>query len=743
MAVVGLFGCVNSEQATEEFDIHSLGEQGLISNAAPADDQTALNGQARVRVWFVGNEQGLEDIGVRSVYLCGNGCTRLGSAKAVQPLDDATGMGSLFADAVVGAETFDRLVVQPDRKSGALIEFKIQRLANPMQLLANGQHEIFLTIHRTENLLQAQFLSANNVPINFTKVMIYRPDRDLNLTLDSGFAATILAGSLPEATIMAAAETDAGTFASSVSLWPRIKTSKPVNFKLPTTPQRLPDGLQTSDYLADLNGQTQPVFFEGNQATFTANEIGDLELFTNREVITTDAGENFAMPEIAPASSTSAISALANTADCKAKLAASKVRYDQLFNTAPFPTALMTSVCKKIAPYVFIVVLNTSDNRGSMNFAISPSLSNPGKYDLKTISEHASSVNASAAVNGFTWQGDQGDGKNQLGEISSTLTTNGQIRSVSTQKEAIIGFGKNTGAGTSASLYLRDNIGDVIDFGTHNHNVVASTTSIIKNGACSASTSGQHNPWSAVGIGKDRAVFVSSANENESDVLELCSVFEGLGYLDGAIRLDGNSAASISFNGKHLNPLGFISSRKYGKARRVAYALAWVRSAPAGETVNIDPSAFDATNSVWDVSGPRYSQEATLAQKGATHTHAFGRAIGKFIYNFNATKKSGSQLEVSARLSSEFPNYSGPADGISDVEVIVNGQSAGVQTVITDNGSGQQYTWRFNQNPLIVGQNSLQFVVASSALHHNGLAIYHRARVATQVDAKIVVTQQP
>ena len=155
--------------------------------------------------------------------------------------------------------------------------------------------------------------------------------------------------------------------------------------------------------------------------------------------------------------------------------------------------------------------------------------------------------------------------------------------------------------------------------------------------------------------------------------------------------------------------------------------------------VRIDPSRWVSAASGWDRLGPTYEENPAIANLGATHTHAYGNDTGAFAYRFSLPSAAGRGAEVTARLSSNFPYYSAPSDGFSDVTLVINGSSTSLQRVIPDNGTGANYTWRIDPHLLRTGVNTLGFAVRSDATYRNGLCIYYKAVVPGEADEPIVV----
>jgi hypothetical protein len=158
--------------------------------------------------------------------------------------------------------------------------------------------------------------------------------------------------------------------------------------------------------------------------------------------------------------------------------------------------------------------------------------------------------------------------------------------------------------------------------------------------------------------------------------------------------------------------------------------------------VQIDPSAYCESESQWNVVQPSYESKP-IVERGATHTHAWGANVGSFVYKFSFPDGQWSSVRITARMSSEHPWYSSPRDHFSDVTLILNGSRYPSKRVLPDNGSGLTYTWDVEVGDLHVGENRLVFAVKATAGYRNGLCIYHRALVAGETDAAIIVVAEP
>lgn len=160
----------------------------------------------------------------------------------------------------------------------------------------------------------------------------------------------------------------------------------------------------------------------------------------------------------------------------------------------------------------------------------------------------------------------------------------------------------------------------------------------------------------------------------------------------------------------------------------------------SGERLEINPSNWDSASSWWEQYGPSYEGNPAIANWGATHTHAYGYAVGQLTYHFPLSNVAGiTAAEISARLSSEFPGYSAPPDGYSDVTLIINGKSYEGKRVIPDNGSGSTYTWQIRSADLKTGDNIISFAVLGNSSYRNGLCIYYKGVASGAQDEPITI----
>ncbi len=162
--------------------------------------------------------------------------------------------------------------------------------------------------------------------------------------------------------------------------------------------------------------------------------------------------------------------------------------------------------------------------------------------------------------------------------------------------------------------------------------------------------------------------------------------------------------------------------------------------------LNIAPNAFDEASSLWSETGPIFEGEKINRICDYGFTHVYARSAGSTTYLFNLPGEAGpwkANVTVTARLSSEFPYCTAPADGYSDVSLYLNDRWAGTRRVMPDDGRGQMYSWKFPTDLLLAGRNRLQFRVEADAQYQNGVCIYYESVVAGLDDAMITVLIEP
>ena len=159
--------------------------------------------------------------------------------------------------------------------------------------------------------------------------------------------------------------------------------------------------------------------------------------------------------------------------------------------------------------------------------------------------------------------------------------------------------------------------------------------------------------------------------------------------------------------------------------------LLWQKAHGGELSLRLAPSEFRVAHferlGVWD---------------GQPAAHFYGAESGDLVFGFSAPPAMGqkalAEVEVRARLSSEWPGAQAPADGGSLVQVELDGMLIGQSTVIPDDGHGAWYSFRTSDprilGKLSTGEHTLRLHVPPGPLAH-GLCLYGDAR-----DPKLVKT---
>jgi len=99
--------------------------------------------------------------------------------------------------------------------------------------------------------------------------------------------------------------------------------------------------------------------------------------------------------------------------------------------------------CSNIEPYLYIALVDLDDSTNKISITHAQKTSD--KYRLRTITEHAKSVNAIIAINGFIWVGDPGtkDGIQYAKRPSGTVYSEREkLYKRTNNAEVVIGFSK-------------------------------------------------------------------------------------------------------------------------------------------------------------------------------------------------------------------------------------------------------------------------------------------------------------
>jgi hypothetical protein len=553
-------------------------------------------GQARIRVNLVSrlgaDQTSGEGVSTSGVELYnGSTCFRLAASTLTRLGSVENDVGRSIADAVLTLPRITHIALQPSELQQGARSFAVGRiaLAQPIALEAGTRTDIFLALDSvtgTQNIA-TRFVAAGAVPLNADVVMAFEPGREARASVEGRFAMMLPAGSGSQPAVYGIVAHDVAEVSPMLDIMPRGALAAPARLTLPIDHTRIPDGLSMNDYGAHVGTDVATTTVDGNTVSIDANAIGLTTVTTAHPYAELPNGRRVVMGAsagaLSPLRSRSALrpsfAAQAQATDqCRNNLIANRTGYLELVRAHQF---VRSTACMNVPPYVHIIFINIG--QGLSGSQIYPWVLFPSEWYtgtttflLRTIMQHASSFGTYASVNGFLWDGNIGDGPNQTGTPKGTLYIEDVQRSpVYTGAEAIIGFGQTDSYLGTAALLI-DKPSGIANLQGYTWNAVPSTTSIVKNGACSRSPTEtpDWNRWSAIGIGNGLLILVSSLSDQETTSYELCAVFEGMVAYDGAIRMDGGPTAAIQWSTTHLNPLvGFAAFKYNGPARHIPYTV--------------------------------------------------------------------------------------------------------------------------------------------------------------------------
>jgi hypothetical protein len=542
-------------------------------------------GKARVRVNLVsrlgvdaGSGEGLSTSGVK-LYR-GADCVSIGGTQLTRLGTVENSMGGAVADAAVEPGQITHVLLQQEAPGQGARRLRTEKIAlrQPVTLEAGTRTEIFLALDSVTGSKDAtvRFVAAGPVQLDAGVVMVFEPGRDASASMRRGFTLDMPGGSVSQPTVYGIVENDAGGVASMFNIMPQSVLGGTARITFPVNRARIAQGLAMSDYGARLGGASVASTVTGNTVSVDVRRLGVVSMGTDRLWSQTDDGTILATPA-APASRAGGASLVSNT--CSQRLAANRSTH---FSRMTSNAGLLISDCTDVPPYVHIILINLSYTINSG--LVRPRLIIPATWYqgtttmvLKTITEQANSVGAFAAVNGFQWTGDDGS-SDGTGAARGTLYINGvRMSPAYSGAEAILGFTSQSSNATYGSFFFKPSGGSV-SLGSYSWNAVPTTTSIIRNGVCNLSyPGGETTRYSAMGIGQGLLALVSSVSDQSTTPYELCSVFEGLNMMGGAILLDGSSAAGMYWLGSHLNPVTGTASWYWGSARHIAYGVGAIK----------------------------------------------------------------------------------------------------------------------------------------------------------------------
>jgi hypothetical protein len=560
----------------------------LLEQTSAQVQEGRSSGQAHVRVNIISrlgvSATSAESIGLKGVALYQRDrCVRLVTSQLPALGSIENDMGSTVAEAAVDLGEVTHVVLLPAQ--GAQTTYRLQgeklALAQPVRLERGLRTEIFVALDPVagSNDVATRFVAAGPVPSGAGAVMVAEPGRGGTMTTRNGFSLALGPQSMDVPTVYSVVEHDVGDVAPLLEISPQgaLRGTGTVRFR--ADPGRVPRGLAMSDFGVRMGGRSLNHTMAGSNVSVDVSSLGLMSMGTSKGRVELADGTRMALPPAPAASVSPGGPGHAITVDnaCSRSLVSQRANY---YGLVQRNMGIRIFDCEDKPPYVHIVLVNMQ-YPGSTYYPhiLFPGTwySNTNTFLLNTISSLASNYGGSAftAINGFYWNGDEGTAAGQTGTPAGHVYIDGVRRGSSiSDAEAIIGFTRSSQTGgTSAAMFSKP-AGGTVSLGTYNWNAVPSTTSIIRNGACSRSAGeGGSNTWSAIGFGRGILVLVSSTTGSSTTAYELCSVFEGLDVLGGAIRLDGGPSAAIYWQGNHLNPLGGMAWWKYGNARHLAYAI--------------------------------------------------------------------------------------------------------------------------------------------------------------------------
>lgn len=260
----------------------------------------------------------------------------------------------------------------------------------------------------------------------------------------------------------------------------------------------------------------------------------------------------------------------------------------QILANAVVPTGTgYVDWCTTIPPYVHITISNMADSRERFTIRHENYYINNGVNVMPLRTLPTWSPNTQAMINGFTWAGskglsdaDYGRGLGYVHDFGFALGDNlpggaicaDVVSSAFPNCDAFNGDGKKrvfmVDASGPGNSFHDETVPKII---TNTVSYVSSSTSIERDSVCT--TDADVSSWSAIGeTVTGKLVMMSSVSGTSTTAVDLCPVFKALGIVN-AIRTDGATAASMTVDGIHKNPLTGMDAFAYGSARHVLYGL--------------------------------------------------------------------------------------------------------------------------------------------------------------------------
>jgi len=582
LRVVGVVCAAAAIAACDNDSLISARDECTTLRQSQADiEGRRAEGMARVRLSVV-SRLGVEAASPEQLSLngaelyVGGSCYRVEGSSSVRLADLENDMGTLAADVSVEPGDVTHVLLRVSGPQGGTRTYSADRIAleEAVTLRPGSRTDIYLALNPvgTSSAVETAVVAAGMMPWSAT-TMVMDPARGGTMKLPGGFEMEMPAGSITEATVFGVDEIRTGDVSSTFVVMPESDLSQPVTLRLPIDRSRVPQGMTMADYGGRVKGAVAESSVQGNVATVTAaTGLGHVRMGTSLPYVETTGGLRALMGP-RPAEGASSEASLVDN-ECYRRLVNERAT---LYNLLAQNVGVRSFQCENVPPYVHIVIVNLSRAGLSAYPRIHfPNVQNADNtLQLREISTHITQVNEFAAINGFTWTGDKGFEWGGTGTAIGTVYMNYErVSPWYTGAEVMVGFGAwNPTYGTPTRFFDRP-AGVSLDLSGYTEWMVPGTTSIVKNGACSRVPGGELDRWSTLGIGGGLLVMASSASYTTTTSYELCSVYEGLNVLGGAVRLDGGSASGISWGGVTLNPLTGSDYTAFGNERHIAYAVA-------------------------------------------------------------------------------------------------------------------------------------------------------------------------
>ncbi|MGF6275230.1 hypothetical protein ABIB38_003628 [Massilia sp. UYP11] len=512
---------------------------------------------------------------IGDVLLCSkSNCYRARTTGYVDVTDTSAGTANVVADVVMPVVTITDVYFTEPNGGPALTGHVNLKAPFVMEQGFYGA-ELLIGVRKQQLNAKPSYIPTQAASSFFnpeSSLVHYLPSLQTVAKLPGGAVLTIPAGALDAAQVFHVSVDNVGEMYPRIDIYPYVKLHRPATIDVPS----IPGGTSAHEMIVPIGTREEQALW----ATPNAGPARNARMaLPQTGVIKPDILEDSALgsPRAINGMPSDVPSASAGTT-CAGYLAQPIVI--GALNLALLKTgAVRVKTCEKIRPYVHIVYVNTKDNRirYSLPYAMSSAGQGNGPYlRLQRIDAFTASPSI-AMINGFTWSGDSGTFDNQWGRAEGIVRSNG------------VALGDNVSGGGAGCPSCKNGGNKFVmayggdksqpaffttttpsSLGSSSLNVVSSSTSIVKNGACAAS--GDQNRWSAVGAANGRMVFISSTSDGTTSAAELCTVFRAM-LIRNALRLDGGPSASLVVSGQLLNELTGLARLKYGRARHIAYPL--------------------------------------------------------------------------------------------------------------------------------------------------------------------------